>query len=766
MRLILITAALLQLLIFKAGAQNDSKPSENQKHRNFPTNWWKTCQNEHSGWFSGEEAEIIAHNIISWQTDEGGWPLMNTTNEPWTGDEKAVGPWGRNGTLVHATTSEIRFLARIYQATRDKEYKEAAENGIRYILKAQTPTGGWPKSYPVRDKDYYKHITFNDGAMINALTLLKDITTEPEYTFLDEELKKQVKEGYESGIDCILKCQIIANGKLTAWCQQHDEVNYQPRAGRTFEPAAISGGESADVLLFLMSIRKPSAEVKKSIEAGVQWYRDVRLDSLELIKTKTDQVVKENAAAPPLWARYYEIGTNRPIFSGRDGVIKYRLAEVEPERRRGYSWYNYNGAKVFERYAGWKHERKWDDLPPTNVDESKAGHYTLPDPLRMQNGQQVNSVKMWENQRRPEIIALFEQYQHGRKPDEPVASTHEIIERDALTPDGMARRTQARITFPGHPDSLKIRVTLKIPAKAKGPTPTLLHISFTPNALLHDEEGIDEGLAWDVKRKIRIPDRDARHLQDVDPKHFIERGYAVATVYYGDIEPDFDHDGEYGIRSLFSTGSSRTDRWGAIGAWAWGLSRVMDFLETVPGVDKNQVALSGVSRLGKTALWAAARDQRFALVIPLLSGEGGAAISRRNYGETIADLTNPFRYDYWFAPRYADFAFDPNDLPVDGHMLLTLIAPRPVLQIVGSEDTWSDPKGEWVAAKAAEPVYALYNLKGPGQAEFTMPTMSIFNDMGFFMHDGKHTVLPEDFKAMTDFMDLHFTGQAVEKVGK
>jgi len=258
-----------------------------------------------------------------------------------------------------------------------------------------------------------------------------------------------------------------------------------------------------------------------------------------------------------------------------------------------------------------------------------------------------------------------------------------------------------------------------------------------------------------------IPDREARLLKDIDPEHFIKRGYGIVTVYYGDIEPDFDAEGRHGVRSLFKTNNPRKpDEWGAIGAWAWGLSRVMDYLQTVPAVDGSQIALSGVSRLGKTVLWAAAQDQRFAMVIPIVSGEGGAAVSRRNFGETVADLTNPARYDYWFAPRYSDYAFNVDALPVDGHLLLSLIAPRPLLQIVGVSDTWSDPRGEWVAAKAAEPVYALYSKSGPPSQAYPPPDTPVFNDMGFFMHDAGHTVLAADFQAMTDFMDQHFTNQA------
>lgn len=591
--------------------------------------------------------------------------------------------------------------------------------------------------------------------------LLQQLLTEREYSFLGEEEKSKTKAVYDKGIACILKCQIVTNGKLTAWAQQHDAIDYQPRAGRSFEPAAISGGESAGVLHFLMSLRNPSPEIIKAIEAGIQWYRDVQIEGFELIKTSDDLAIKTNLSAPPIWARFYEISTNRPIFAGRDGQIKYNLSEVEQERRGGYAWYNYNGTHLFDRYEQWLHERKWDGQPPTNTDERKVGEYSLPDPLRAQNGKRIRTASLWEKQRRAEILDLFEQHQHGRTPAGIPNVSYNLVEQSQIAMGGLSRRTQARITFPDIPDAPEIRVALNIPIETTGPVPTLLHISFTPNVLLLGEAGIDTGMAWDSRKKIRIPDTEARHLQDIDPQYFIERGYAVATVYYGDIEPDFDGGEQYGIRSLFkSSNDSSPEKWGAIGAWAWGISRVVDFLQTVPEVDAQQIALSGVSRLGKTVLWAAAQDDRIAMAIPLLSGEGGAAISRRHYGETIADLTNPFRYHYWYAPAYTDYAFKPKALPVDGHMLLSLLAPRPVLQIVGKEDTWSDPQGEWVAAQAAAPVYALYGRKGVPPMDSPPTAEAILNDMGFYMHSGGHTVFPEDFKVMADFMDKHFSHQA------
>jgi hypothetical protein len=322
---------------------------------------------------------------------------------------------------------------------------------------------------------------------------------------------------------------------------------------------------------------------------------------------------------------------------------------------------------------------------------------------------------------------------------------------------GLSRRTQVRIKFAGDTTGTSIRVLINVPAKKRGPVPALLYLSFMPNILVQDEPGIDEGLAWSAALKAQIPDREATKVGTFNAKSIVERGYALVTVYYGDIYPDFHHGNAHGVPRLFGGGLKprAPNEWGAIGAWAWGLSRIMDYLVTDPQIDSKRVALAGVSRLGKSVLWAAAQDKRFAAVIPWLSGEGGAAISRRFYGETIADLVNPARYDYWYAPRYADYAFDVGKLPVDGHMLLAMIAPRPVLQIVGTKDTWSDPRGEFVAAQAAEEVWRLYG-KSAKATTYPAPDKPALGTMSFLLHEGEHTTLPIDYKAIADFLDLHF----------
>ncbi|MCB9281787.1 MAG: pectate lyase [Lewinellaceae bacterium] len=720
--------------------------------------WWdEGVSKKPYSWYRSEDGLRMAENILSWQDNGTGWPLMSTVREPFTGDMSKAGPWGKKAALVKATVNEMRFLARGYVATRDERYKTAVLGGLDYILEAQLETGGWPHSYPYRMTDYSHYATYNDDVIPDILEFLDEVVKSPDFEPVDKENRLRVKTAYEKGLEFILKSQIVVDGKPTAWAQQYDEVTLEPKPARAFEPAAISGGESASVLHFLMSVPKPSQEVVRAVEAGVQWYRDVQIEGLELVQTADDRTVQPNPEAPPIWARYYEIGTNKPIFAGRDGIIRYSMAEIEQERRRGYAWYNYNGTAVFNRYAEWKHERKWDNLPPTNIDESQVRNYTLPDPLVMRNGQPVSSAAKWEQARRPELLKLFEENQFGKTPDAAVNIAYEVVEQGVPGMGGKSRRTQVRIRFPDRPDVSPIHVLLNVPADAEGPVPTLLHISFSPNALLFDEPGIDEGMAWDRRLEAPIPAREARLLKDTRPEHFIDHGYGIATVYYGDIEPDFDHGGKYGVRALFnSTGVREPDSWGSMGAWSWGLSRIVDYLLTDPAVAGDKIAVSGVSRLGKAVLWAAARDERIALAIPLVSGEGGASISRRNYGETVADLTNPARYDYWYAPRYADYAFDVDALPVDGHMLLALMAPRPVLQIVGSTDTWSDPAGEWISAKAVSPVYALYGLEGMAADPDPKPGERVLHHIGYFMHDGGHTVLPEDYEVMTDFMDRHF----------
>jgi hypothetical protein len=244
-----------------------------------------------------------------------------------------------------------------------------------------------------------------------------------------------------------------------------------------------------------------------------------------------------------------------------------------------------------------------------------------------------------------------------------------------------------------------------------------------------------------------------------DVNQFLSEGIAFANIYYGDIEPDFAEGVKYGIRGDYLERGETypaPDEWGSISAWAWGLSRAMDYLENDPQIDSKKVALFGVSRLGKTVLWAGAHDTRFGMVIASCGGEGGAAISRRWYGETIDHMTHPTRYFYQFAGNWRNYKDDPSKSPVDGHMLVALMAPRPLLLQTGNTDDWSDPKGEFVAAVNGGPVYELLGKKSLRTDVYPPAGQPILNDLGYFMHDGGHGALPDDYKVFIRFMKMHF----------
>ncbi len=398
---------------------------------------------------------------------------------------------------------------------------------------------------------------------------------------------------------------------------------------------------------------------------------------------------------------------------------------------------------------------------PVNYTEAKVGHYTLPDPLRCADGQVVDHADIWDNKRRSEIVELFEQYQFGESPPGPKNIRFKVFDRKTLVFEGKAKRTQATIYFSKDADEPKMDLLFYVPSKVTKPVPILLYIAFTANSMVIDDPGIKEGFVWNREGQ-KVPAAEGRGFEQLNAAAVLARGFGMATVYYGDIEPDFQEGAKHGVRYLFPKPENtqpEPDEWGAIAAWSWGLSRALDYFEKDETVDANRVAIMGISRLGKTVLWAGALDQRFALVIAICSGESGAALSRRNYGETIAHITAPTRYHYWFAPRYQQYAKNVNSLPVDSHMLLGLLAPRPVLLITGNTDKWSDPYGEFLAAVAAEPIYELLGKKGLNTDK--MPTVDepILNDIGFYMHDGGHGMVPSDWEVLLDFLQKHLQSE-------
>ena len=302
---------------------------------------WDDAQNKPEEWYASAEALRIADNLLLYQRDSGGWPKNIDMAKPL--DEKDLAALQRarsdNESTIDngATFTQLSFLARVYTAHPEDRHRESFLKGFDYLLKAQYPNGGWPQYYPVRD-GYYKHITFNDNAMIGVMKVLRDVAAgKPAYAFVDNARRASAAKAVAKGIECILKTQIFVNGRRTVWCAQHDEVTLAPAPARTFELVSLSGGESVEIVRFLMSIPNPSPAVVEAIESAVAWFEQSR--------------VKDGST----WARFYEIGSNRPIFSGRDGVVKYDLSQIEEERRNGYAWYVDAPAKLLSQdYPAWK----------------------------------------------------------------------------------------------------------------------------------------------------------------------------------------------------------------------------------------------------------------------------------------------------------------------------------------------------------------------------------------------------------------------------
>ncbi|MCB0729862.1 MAG: acetylxylan esterase [Ignavibacteriae bacterium] len=394
---------------------------------------------------------------------------------------------------------------------------------------------------------------------------------------------------------------------------------------------------------------------------------------------------------------------------------------------------------------------------PANYYESKTGEYTLPNPLLCQDGSLVETQNTWLTKRRDEIIKLFEDNQFGVTPKFDYNFIYEVYEKGTLAINGKAKRTQVTINLFTNGDKQKLNVLYYLPFKADKPSPMLLYISFRANSQVIDDPEIIEGYIWDRNTKEKVLAGRESRFGKTNVENIIDSGFGFATIYYGDIEPDFEDGYKFGIRTISNSEDNKSNTWGSFAVWSWGLSRVLDYFETDKAVDSRKTTIMGVSRLGKTVLWAGALDERFAAIIPVCSGESGASLSRRNYGETIVHIASPLRYHYWFAPKYQEFCEDVSKLPVDGHMLISLIAPRPILLITGNTDKWSDPYGEYLAAKAAEPVYHLFGKKGLETDKQPREEIPVLNDISFFMHDGGHGMIESDWKVILDFLQNHFT---------
>jgi PelA/Pel-15E family pectate lyase len=317
-----------------------------------------------------DEITAIADNIILYQKANGGWAKNYDVQAILTPDQKdSLQAAGQvlNTTFDNGTTyPQIVYLSKVYSFSKAEKYKEAALKGLDYVHAAQYANGGWPQYYPLED-NYSRYVTFNDDAMSGIMRMLKDIVeNKPDYSYIDKVNRLKLQVAYEKGLDCIINTQINDAGVPTAWCQQYDEVNLQPAWARKFEPPSICNGESVDIVLLLMSIKNPSPAIIDAVQHAAAWFKasmikGVRVETFTAPDmptpyrlSKTDKRVVEDSLAPPIWTRYYELKTHRPLFCNRDSKVVYSLAEVERERRDGYGWYTNGPQKVLNKYPAWQ----------------------------------------------------------------------------------------------------------------------------------------------------------------------------------------------------------------------------------------------------------------------------------------------------------------------------------------------------------------------------------------------------------------------------
>ncbi len=371
-------------------------------------------------------------------------------------------------------------------------------------------------------------------------------------------------------------------------------------------------------------------------------------------------------------------------------------------------------------------------LPPANYDEAKVPSFTLPDPLIMLNGDKVKDADTWKQKRRPEILKLFETNVYGRtmigRPD---GMTWKVIAENRSDMNGLAITKTVTIYFTGKDDGPKMDVNIVLPASAaKKPVPLVAIVEWAPQK------------QW-----------------------LLDRGYGLATFGAAQIEPDIQH-GSYqkSIRKFFAKPDQNEpgpDEWGAIGAWAWGLSRAMDYIVTDKDIDANKVCVSGFSRFGKTAVWAGAQDQRFAIIFAGEAGCGGAALVRRGFGETVKVIN--IKFPHWFCGNFKSYGDRVNDLPVDWHMLVALMAPRPIYIAAAEQDLWGDPRGCFLSGKYAEPVYQLFGKKGLGVEDMPPLETPVGDTIGYHIRKGKHALNEYDWEQFLNFADRHFGIKTIKK---
>lgn len=396
-------------------------------------------------------------------------------------------------------------------------------------------------------------------------------------------------------------------------------------------------------------------------------------------------------------------------------------------------------------------------ITKVNYDESKVPVYTLPDVLTLTNGRKVTTKKEWVEKRRPELLRLFETQIYGKAPVRSKDLHFRLLNEDREALGGLATRKEVAV-YLTKDEKHYLTVLMYLPNRRKGTVPMFFGINFKGNHAIHPDEGItfpSEERMIAYGRKRMFPRGSAASRWPVEM--LMEHGYGLATFYRGDIDPDFDDGFQNGVHPLYyKKGQTRPaeDEWGTLAAWAWGMSCAMDYFETDKDIDAKRIAIFGHSRLGKTTLWAGAIDPRFALVISNDSGCGGAALSRRKFGETVRAVNCQFTH--WFCRNFWQYNDKEDTLPVDQHELIALMAPRPVYIASAEEDRWADPKGEFLSGVYASPVYELFGL--PGLPVKEMPAVNqpvLSGTIGYHIRSGKHDINLYDWTQFVKFADKH-----------
>ena len=393
-----------------------------------------------------------------------------------------------------------------------------------------------------------------------------------------------------------------------------------------------------------------------------------------------------------------------------------------------------------------------------NYDEAKVPPYTLADPLIFKNGLPVNNSNEWKK-RRAEILSLFENEIYGKTPTGKPRISAVVLSENKNACNGKAIRREVQLTMKMNGEELLLNVLLYLP-KSGNRSPLFLGCNFNGNHTVSDDPAIKISTSWVANNAAKgiTANKSNESLRGSDAsawpiEEIIARGYGIATVYYGDIDPDFDDGFKNGVHGLFK-GKRDSASWGSIAGWAWGLSRVADYLEKVREVDSHKMIVLGHSRLGKAALWAGVNDQRFSIVVSNESGCGGAALSKRIYGETVERINTSF--PHWFCKNFRKYNNKEENLPVDQHELLALIAPRPLYVCSAEGDKWSDPMGEFLSCVAASPVYQLLGQTGFPGKDIPPLNQPVMGTIGYHIRSGKHAINAYDWSCFMDFSDQYF----------